>query len=141
MHDAHQLRNVLSGRFARNICLLACAGALFAPLAGCGHQREIEAKVRSTLKISDDAKFSQVQVSKDGWAACGMVNAKNSIGGYIGDNFFMVIAGEVRFAGNEDATDMKNCCIAAIQHADGKATGNDISCQRLSPPLNFEGPK
>lgn len=140
MRKAQRRGNGSAGRFFRILLMLATAGALFAALAGCGHQSEIEATVRSTLKVPDDAKFSQFQSSKDGSIACGFVNSKNSIGGYMGDNFFMVIAGNVRFAGAEDATDMKACCQAAVARANGTAKGNVLSCQRLSPPLNFEGP-
>ena len=125
----------------RILLTLVTVGVLFAALPGCGKQREIEAKVRSTLKQQDDARFSQVQLSEDGQTACGFVNAKNSVGTYIGNNFFMVINGEVRFAGTDDAADMDACCHAAVERADGKATGNVLACQRLSPPLNFEVPK
>jgi len=49
--------------------------------------------VRERLKDPDSAKFREVHYNRNNGVACGLVNAKNSMGGYVGDRRFIVRAG------------------------------------------------
>ena len=65
-------------------------------------QRGVDAAiqaVRSSLKDPESARFSNVYMAADGKYACGDVNAKNSMGGYVGATVFMlqVETGRVEF--------------------------------------------
>lgn len=52
-------------------------------LAACGNESAAKKAVRSNLKDPDSAKFGDF--SKYGDMACLTVNARNSMGGYVGD--------------------------------------------------------
>lgn len=54
----------------------------------------VEQAVKSMLKDPDSAAFSLVKVYPDTGAACGMVNAKNSLGGYVGSWPFVFVPGK-----------------------------------------------
>ena len=55
-------------------------------LAACsGGSSQAQDAVRASLKDSDSAKFGSFQTSADGQRACLGVNAKNSMGGYTGE--------------------------------------------------------
>lgn len=49
--------------------------------------------VRAILKDPDSAKFKDVQYNRKTGVSCGVVNAKNSMGGYVGDRAFVVEGG------------------------------------------------
>lgn len=49
--------------------------------------------VRLLLKDPDSAKFRDVQHNRRTGTSCGLVNAKNSMGGYVGERAFLVQAG------------------------------------------------
>lgn len=58
-------------------------------------QKRIEsakARVLDTLKDPDSAKFKDVYVAADGETLCGSINSKNSYGGYVGFQNFMIDA-------------------------------------------------
>lgn len=50
--------------------------------------KAIKTKIASRLKDPDSVKISDVRINKDGYV-CGMVNGKNSYGGYVGKKPFM----------------------------------------------------
>lgn len=78
--------------------VFAATGALAAPEKKSGAQdqqlqKRIEgakARVLETLKDPDSAKFKEVYVASDGETLCGSVNSKNSYGGYVGFQSFMI---------------------------------------------------
>lgn len=78
-------------------------------LAGCDYQAK--GWVRSALKDPDSAKFRDVRVLGHGEThtlACGYVNAKNSYGGYTGDQAFMIVDGRLYM--DADAVGISYCC-------------------------------
>jgi hypothetical protein len=54
--------------------------------------RDAMETVRGQLKDPDSAKFTNVRKSRDGSHVCGYVNAKNSMGGYVGNQPFISAA-------------------------------------------------
>lgn len=52
---------------------------------------DVETKVRSQLKDPESAMFSKVTFNTKTKAGCGYVNAKNSLGGYIGKSHFVLL--------------------------------------------------
>lgn len=52
--------------------------------------------VLNSLKDPDSAKFRDLRTSRDLWV-CGEVNAKNSMGGYVGFQRFIVLLSMVTF--------------------------------------------
>jgi hypothetical protein len=54
-------------------------------------EQAVLAALKSSLKDPDSAKISNVKVSAAGKTVCGLVNAKNSYGGYSGDSVFYVM--------------------------------------------------
>lgn len=84
------------------IALAGCAAGGPAPTAQApqaapfaltaAHTKTIQAGVRSSLKDPDSARFGAMRAAKDTKGAvvvCGFVNAKNSFGGYTGDQPFV----------------------------------------------------
>ena len=51
----------------------------------------VERSVKLLLKDPESALFSDVAFAPNGVVACGYVNAKNSMGGYVGRKHFMTI--------------------------------------------------
>ena len=54
-----------------------------------------EERVSGSLKDPESARFRRVFVSPHGRAVCGEINAKNSMGGYVGFRRFIVIKGRI----------------------------------------------
>lgn len=50
--------------------------------------KEARKKIASGFKDPDSVKFKDLRITKDGTVVCGMVNAKNSYGGYTGFEMF-----------------------------------------------------
>ena len=65
----------------RVVLALAC----IAPLAGCSGRSGAEAAVRDSLKDPDSAKFGDFYYNAKTKKGCLTVNARNSMGGYTGD--------------------------------------------------------
>lgn len=65
---------------------------------------EAEASVRAKLKDPASAVFSQVRIVGSGvdQRVCGLVNAKNSFGGYTGDQRFVSFLSAVAYVGEDD---------------------------------------
>lgn len=64
-----------------------------------------EKLVRNALKDPESAVFRDVKYVRKTKGFCGLVNAKNSMGGYVGFHDFYVDAdGKVAFAPDEDDT-------------------------------------
>jgi hypothetical protein len=60
-------------------------------------------QVRGALNDPDSAKFQNVEFFPKTGAGCGLVNAKNKMGGYVGSTRFVALAnGEVHFAPQGD---------------------------------------
>lgn len=92
---------------------ILAASALITP--GCDRSpAQAQDWVRAVLKDPDSARFSEVQTYGDGaeMLACGMVNAKNSMGGYVGNTPFMISEGWLHLANAENAAGIRACCQA-----------------------------
>lgn len=116
--------------------------AMILLLSGCGHRADVEDQVRAVLKDPDSAKFGTISMDDSGKVACGLVNSKNSFGGYVGDQSFMVYQGNVRFqVEGEPSLALTSCCYAALGRAQGREATDDLSrsleadCRKLTPPV------
>lgn len=77
------------------IYLTACVALA---LCGCNsNQRAAERAVRDMLKDPDSAKFGEFYFNEETNAGCLTVNAKNSMGGYTGDQQAFVVKDEKGF--------------------------------------------
>ena len=66
----------------------------------------VQELVKATLKDPSSANFRAITVHKDTGQACGLVNAKNSLGGYTGEREFVVKkTGTVEFTPNQSLPD------------------------------------
>jgi hypothetical protein len=84
-----QLLGVLLALFVSNVAAQDSGAAR--PATPKEEQAVLEA-LKDRLKDPDSAKISNVKISADGKTVCGLVNAKNSFGGYTGDSVFYVMA-------------------------------------------------
>ena len=83
--------------------ILLCAGGAMAYTWYPQYQGE--KRVRFALKDPESAVFRDVKYVRKTKGFCGLVNAKNSMGGYVGFHDFYVDAdGKVAFAPDEDDT-------------------------------------
>lgn len=64
------------------------AGIAAVALAACGAHHDAKVAVKKLLNDPDSAKFSEMQDGKNPGDACGLVNAKNRMGGYVGSTPF-----------------------------------------------------
>lgn len=63
---------------------------------------QVQAQVKRGLNDPDSAQFSNVTFSRSTKAGCGLVNAKNRMGGYVGATAFVLTPeGAVSFAPRE----------------------------------------
>lgn len=77
---------------AVGIAVLLAAAAWYYPTF------RVESAVRKALRDPDSARFEKVQVFYRTGTACGWVNAKNALGGYVGFTHFTVTQdGSVEF--------------------------------------------
>lgn len=88
---------------------------------GCqSDARDAEAIVRSSLNDPYSAEFSgttHVAGNREGRIACGIVNAKNAFGGYVGASPFMIRHGRLylpRESAEADA--ISTCCSASYRN-------------------------
>lgn len=64
------------------------AGVAAVVLVACGPHNEAKEGVKKLLNDPDSAKFSEMQDGKNKGDVCGLVNAKNRMGGYVGNTPF-----------------------------------------------------
>jgi len=95
-------------------------------LVGCDAYPQYRAKqeVRESLKDPDSAKFSEVSTAGNGLVACGLVNAKNGFGGYIGNTPFMVWKDSVIIGDATNALAVVQCC-SVVEKAVQSHTASD----------------
>lgn len=67
------------------ILAMACTVLL---LSACGPHGEAQKAIKGLLNDPDSAKFSAMADGSSKGDVCGMVNAKNRMGGYVGDTPF-----------------------------------------------------
>lgn len=60
------------------------AAAALAALASCGGHGEAKDAIRKLLNDPESAQFTDLKNGKNKGDVCGMVNAKNRMGGYVG---------------------------------------------------------
>lgn len=65
------------------------AGAATLALVACGSHNEAKEAVKRLLNDPESAQFSDMQDGKGKGDVCGMVNAKNRMGGYVGKTPFL----------------------------------------------------
>lgn len=59
---------------------------------------QVETQVRARLNDPESARFSGVTFNRTKSVGCGLVNAKNRMGGYVGDTYFIIFPdGDLRF--------------------------------------------
>ena len=106
------------------------AVAIAATLAGCdGRERLVQTAVKGVLNDPDSAKFGSIDVHGHdaGLVACGTVNAKNRMGGYVGEMPFMVWSDKVYF--DEGDYKVALCCSMLMNE---QAAGASILSQEAS---------
>ena len=75
---------------------IACLAA-YAGLLHFGPQFHVQDQVKAFLLDPDSAKFSGITFNSKNGVGCGSVNAKNRMGGYVGNTMFVVFpSGDVR---------------------------------------------
>lgn len=68
------------------------------PIVQLNPTQDVEARVRQNLKDPESARFDKVTFNTETGAGCGYVNAKNSMGGYVGfQSFILYKHGRVDF--------------------------------------------
>ncbi len=84
----------------RKLVTLGATVALVALAAASGYGwthwlpvHKAEQEVRKQLRDPESARFEHVKVYPGNNAACGLVNARNSMGGYTGARFFVLMNG------------------------------------------------
>lgn len=113
-------------------------------LAGCGGpEAEVQDLVRTTLKDPESARFESLSVREiDGVrVACGVVNAKNSLGGYVGGQAFMLKGDQLWLARSSDESfATTTCCgldITTGRTAEQEAEIRAICAPRLPEPITI----
>jgi hypothetical protein len=80
-------------------CVLALVGGGIYSYKSIYPHYKVKEIVKAYLKDPNSAEFRLIKINKGGESACGLVNAKNSMGGYTGDKQFIVQGdGNVVFA-------------------------------------------
>lgn len=77
------------------LCTLSATACAATRPASPKELSAIRASLQEQLFDADSAKFMHVQVNADQTIACGLVNAKNRYGAYVGFRPFMVIVMEM----------------------------------------------
>lgn len=92
-------------KHARLACAAGAAAIVTAAAAAWYYPTyRVERAVRQSLRDPDSARFQGVQVFYRTGAACGYVNARNALGGYVGfTHFTMTPDGSVEFEPRADA--------------------------------------
>jgi hypothetical protein len=105
-------------------------------LVGCSpNERAAEDAVKQLLNDPDSAKFTKVVVNPDG-NVCGMVNAKNRMGGYVGETPFFYRA-KVQLAAivsPPEDSDFRSLWFAMKTRSDFKRAFSELwyKCSRAS---------
>lgn len=112
-------------------------------LAGCsGPEGQVQDIVRGALKDPESARFEHVAVTEvDGVrVACGMVNAKNSLGGYVGNRAFMLKGDHLWLASDADqSTAITITCSLSTggKMSDDEAASAALWAPRLPEPITI----
>lgn len=103
--------------------------ALSMLLACSACTNEVETAVKAKLNDPDSAQFSEIS-TKDG-VTCGLVNAKNKFGGYVGRRAFIYAGGKVHFQDSEgfNSFGYEACTMTALSAAI-QATHEEITQER-----------
>lgn len=78
-------------------------------IAGCTDQGKAKDEVRRLLNDPESARFSQLTPGKQSGDTCGLVNARNRMGGYVGDTpfFFEKSSGTTAIVKSPDDNDFR----------------------------------
>lgn len=131
------------GWFATAPRLVFAGACLVFAVTGCG-PKDHEAKVLAQLVDPESARFGKASVSADGSVVCGTVNAKNRMGGYTGEQSYMVFGEGVWFETADDTHgfDLASCCYGLITLKSGRPLEDldrDLlkSCAVLTPRVEI----
>ena len=89
------------------IAVVACVLVLCAVIGGIWFTSSMptaqaEARVKAKLIDPESARFEDVTIRRETASACGRVNSKNRMGGYVGMRHFVLLpSGEVIFSSSE----------------------------------------
>ncbi|AVS67875.1 hypothetical protein C8245_21345 [Paracidovorax avenae] len=87
------------------------AAAAVAVLASCGSHGEAKDAIRKLLNDPESAQFTDLKNGKNKGDVCGMVNAKNRMGGYVGATpFFYEKASETSAIVRAPKTAISDLC-------------------------------
>lgn len=104
-------------------------------------RREVERTVRESLKDPDSARFKDVRSAGGGAVGCGTVNARNSMGGYVGDTPFLVWGDSFHTATEDNAAALTQCCrellVAVKRHINSADVPNFGQCAGLVEPFSW----
>lgn len=95
----------------RKITLLLLALSLLA----CSKEREVQGLVRQALKDPESARFegaTNIIGEGDAMVVCGLVNAKNGFGGYVGAQPYMIWSNRLYMTSGDNAGEVSTCCSA-----------------------------
>lgn len=99
---------------------LLCLGAV----ACNGAERKIQEAVRSSLRDPTSAIFGETRISPSGTAACVVVNARNSFGGYTGDQVASVYLD--RETGTWEAADISEISMDTCMQINASVVENSV---------------
>lgn len=112
----------------RKLVGMAALGALL--LSGCNlyQQHEAEKKVRDQLRDPESAQFSDVTTAGNGLLVCGMVNAKNGMGGYVGRRKFVVWGDDDVAVAQDEIENIRfdTCCMILQRAVDSRLDSDAI---------------
>lgn len=95
-------------------------------VAGCDNARHAKEAVRNQMKDPDSAVFKDVETSKGGGVACGLVNGKNGFGAMVGFQPFIYFNQSAILANDEDeAPQLVECCALLIDAANNKKPSSE----------------
>jgi hypothetical protein len=94
----------------------------------------VRARVRAVLKDPDSAQFRSPTYYPKSGAGCGFVNARNSMGGYVGYTAFIAFPdGEVRFDTDDSSPSDPSAKLEALQKKHNFITLFDANCGEGPP--------
>lgn len=107
-------------------------------LAACSKERDVQNLVRQALKDPDSARFegaTNIIGEGDAMVACGLVNAKNSFGGYVGAQPYMIWENRLYLSSGERDEAISTCCSAVYRRALYERTSiapeDQIACSKI----------
>lgn len=90
-------------------CMCLLAAAIGFAVWQFGPEYQVRQRVKAILNDPDSAQFYEVTYNRKNGVGCGLVNAKNRMGGYVGKTIFIAFPdGDVRTEPGRDASPQEN---------------------------------